>query len=86
MCNILEDEMELFTLIKFQKLMEEQHENVYLPLMTKNKSQEKYEDEINFVTRSGKSSSVVLSNINNTLTEAWYKKQKVLKQMKHSAL
>ena len=86
MCSILEDEMELFTLSKFQKLIEEQHEKVCLPLMRKNKLQEKCEDEINFVTRSGKSSSVVLSNINNTLTEAWYKKRKVLKQMKHSAL
>ena len=42
----------------------EQHENVYLLLMTKKKLQEKYKDEISFVTGSGK------SDINSTLTEA----------------
>ena len=46
--------------------MEEQHENVYLLLMTKKNLQEKYKDEISFVTRSGK------SGICSTLTEAWY--------------
>ena len=46
--------------------MEEQHENVYLLLMTKKNLQEKYKDEISFVTRSGK------SGISSTLTEAWY--------------
>ena len=63
-CSILEDEMELFTLSDFQAMMEEQHENVYLLLMTKKKLQEKYKDEISFVTGSGK------SDINSTLTEA----------------
>ena len=63
-CSILEDEMELFTLSEFQAMMEEQHENVYLLLMTKKKLQEKYKDEISFVTGSGK------SDINSTLTEA----------------
>ena len=64
--------MELFTLCEFQAMMEEQHENVYSPLMTKTKLQGKYKDEISFVTRSGKSDIIVLSNINSTLTEAWY--------------
>ena len=45
-------------------MMEEQYENVYLSLMTKKKLQEKYRDEISFVTSSGK------SYINSTLTEA----------------
>ena len=58
--------MELFTLSEFQTIMEEQHENVYLLLMTKKNLQEKYKDEISFVTRSGK------SGISSTLTEAWY--------------
>ena len=58
--------MELFTLSEFQTMMEEQHENVYLLLMTKKNLQEKYKDEISFVTRSGK------SGICSTLTEAWY--------------
>ena len=58
--------MELFTLSEFQTMMEEQHENVYLLLMTKKNLQEKYKDEISFVTRSGK------SGISSTLTEAWY--------------
>ena len=58
--------MELFTLSEFQTMMEGQHENVYLLLMTKKNLQEKYKDEISFVTRSGK------SGISSTLTEAWY--------------
>ena len=36
--------------------------------MTKKKLQEKYKDEISFVTGSGK------SDIKSTLTEAWYNK------------
>ena len=51
----------------------EQHENVYLLLMTKKKLQEKYKDEISFVTGSGK------SDIKSTLTEAWYNKWKISK-------
>ena len=41
--------------------------------------QEKYKDEISFVTRSGKSDIIVLSNINSNFTEAWHDKQKVSK-------
>ena len=79
MCRILEDEMELFTLSEFQAKMEEQHENVYSPLMTKTKLQENYSDEINFVSRNGKSDIIILSNINSTLTETWYNERKVSK-------
>ena len=39
----------------------------------KKKLQEKYKDKISFVTRSGK------SDINSTLTEAWYNKRKISK-------
>ena len=63
--------MELFTLSEFQAMMEEQHENFPLSLMTKKKLQEKYKDKISFVTSSGK------SDINNTLTELWCYKRKV---------
>ena len=79
MCSILEDEMELFTLSEFQAKMEEQHENVYSPLMTKKKLQEKYREEINFVSRNGKSDIIILSNISSTLAEAWYNERKVSK-------
>ena len=65
--------MELFTLREFQAMMEEQHENFPLSLMTKKKLQEKYKDKISFVTSSGK------SDINSTLTESWYYKRKVSK-------
>ena len=78
-CSILEDEMELFTLSEFQAKMEEQHENVYSPLMTKKKLQEKYREEINFVSRNGKSDIIILSNISSTLAEAWYNERKVSK-------
>ena len=71
--------MELFTLIEFQAKMEEQHENDYSPLMTKKELQEKYRKEINFVSRNGKSGIIILSNINSTLTEAWYNERKVSK-------
>ena len=54
MCSILEDEMEPFTLSESQAKMEEQHENVYSPLMTKKKLQEKYKDQINFVSETEK--------------------------------
>ena len=40
-------------------MMDEHHENIYSSLMTKKKFQEKYKDEINFVTRSGKSDIIV---------------------------
>ena len=79
MCSILEDEMELFTLSEFQVKMEEHHENVYSPLMMKKKLQEKYREEISFVSRNVKSDIIILSNINSTLTEAWYNKRKVSK-------
>ena len=57
--------------------MEEQHENVYSPLMMKKKLQEKYREKINFVSRNGKSD--IFSNISSTLTEAWYNERKVSK-------
>ena len=47
--------------------------------MTKKKLQEKYKEEINFVSRNGKSDIIILSNINSTLTEIWYNKRKVSK-------
>ena len=47
--------------------------------MTKKKLQEKYREEINFVSRNGKSDIIILSNISSTLTEAWYNEQKVSK-------
>ena len=62
--------IELFAIRKFQVMTEERHENVYSSLMTERKLQEVYKDEINFVTRSGKSDIIVLSNINSILTEA----------------
>ena len=71
--------MELFTLSEFQAKMEEQLENVYSPLMMKKKLQEKYREEISFVSRNVKSDIIILSNINSTLTEAWYNKRKVSK-------
>ena len=77
MCSILEDEMELFTLSEFQAKMEEQHKNVYSPLMTKKKLHEKYREEINFVSRNGKSDIIILSNISSTIAEAWFNKRKV---------
>ena len=71
--------MELFTLSEFQTKMEEQHENVHSPSMTKKKLQEKYREEINFVSRNRKSDTIILSNISSTLTEAWYNERKVSK-------
>ena len=71
MCNILEDEMEL-TLSEFQAMMEEQHENVYLSLMSKKKLQEIYEDKISFGTRSGK------SGFNSTLAKAWHNERSMV--------
>ena len=47
--------------------------------MTKKKLQEKYKVEINRVTKSSKSDITALSNINNSLTEAWYNERKVCK-------
>ena len=65
--------------------MEEQHEKVYSPLMMKKILQEKYKEEINFVSRNGKSDIIILSNINSTLTEACITNEKFLKQMRQSA-
>ena len=47
--------------------------------MTKKKLQEKYREENNFVSRNGKSDIIILTNINSTLTEAWYNERKVFK-------
>ena len=42
--------------------------------------QEKYREEINFVSRNGKSDIIILSDISSTLTEAWYNERKVSKK------
>ena len=47
--------------------------------MTKKTLQEKYREEINFISRNGKSDIIIFSNISSTLTEAWYNKRKVSK-------
>ena len=78
-CIILEDEIELFTLSEFQAKMEEQQENVYSPLMMKKEWQEKYWEEINFLSRNGKLDIIIPSNISSTLTVAWYNKRRVSK-------
>ena len=64
--------MEL-TLSEFQAIIEEQHENVYLSLMTESKLREKDKDEISFVTSSGN------SDIKSNFTEVWCNKRKVSK-------
>ena len=78
MCSILEDKMEL-TLSEFQAIIEKQHENVYLSLMAESKLQEKYKDEISFVTSSG---NLTLKAI---LQKHGVTNEKFLKQMKQSA-
>ena len=40
--------------------------------MTKIKLKEKYQDQIQFVSRCKKSEVLLLSNVNSILTEAWY--------------
>ena len=54
--------MELMTLAEFQTMMEKQHTNVYSAKMAKIKLKEKYQNEIHFVSRCGKSDILLLGN------------------------
>ena len=76
-CKFLEDEMELITLAEFQTMMMEQHTNAYSVKMTKIKLKERYQDQIQFVSRCGKSDILLLSNVNSILNEAWYQNRKL---------
>ena len=51
----------------------------FIVINDKKKFKEKYQGEINFITRSGESDIIALDNINSTLTGAWCNKQKVSK-------
>ena len=72
MCEVLEDDMNLYTIKEFQETMESQNEEVYSVKMTKIKLQEKYRENIQFVNRSGKSDIILLNHTSHILTEAWY--------------
>ena len=50
--------------------------NVCSVKMTKIKLKEKYQDQIQFVSRCGKSDIILLSNVNSISTEAWYEEWK----------
>ena len=75
-CKFLEDEMELTSLAKFQTMMEKQHSNVYSVKMAQIKLKHKYQDQIKFVSKCGKSNILLPSNINSILSEAWYQDRK----------
>ena len=66
----------LMTLEESQIMMEKQHTNVYSVKMTKIKLKEKYQDQVQFVSRCGKSDILLLSNVNSILIEAWYQDRK----------
>ena len=71
-CKELEESMELFTIKEFQEKMENTFEEVYSQKQTKRELEMKYKEDIQFVSRSGKSDIIMLSGVSSILTEAWY--------------
>ena len=75
-CEILEEDVDLYTVSEFHNVMSSLGNNIYTLKMTQQKLQEKYGDSMKLVTRDGKSNTILLERVADILSEQWYNERK----------
>jgi len=75
-CEVLENDMELYSVTEFHTLMSKFGEDIYTVKMTKTKLHQKYKDSIQLVTRNGKSDIILLNTTAEILGTKWYNDRK----------
>lgn len=79
-CIVMENDMELYTVNEFHKLMleiaNENDSDVYSLRMVQSKLTQKYGSSLTLITRQGKSNIIMLDRVSSILSEEWYKQKK----------
>ena len=75
-CEILEEDVDLYTVFEFQNITSSLGNDIYTLKMTQPKLQERYDDSMKLVTRDAKSNIILLEKIADILSEQWYNERK----------
>ena len=75
-CEILEEDVDLYTVFEFQNITSSLGNDIYTLKMTKPKLQERYDDSMKLVTRDAKSNIILLEKVADILSEQWYNERK----------
>ena len=75
-CEVMENDMNLYTVSEFHALMSKSGDDVYTPRMVKMKLKQKYKECVKFATRDGKSDIILLDRTTKILSEDWYNNRK----------
>ena len=75
-CEILEEDVDLYTVFEFQNITSSLGNDIYTLKMTQPKLQERYDDSMKLVTRDAKSNIILLEKVADILSEQWYNERK----------
>ena len=75
-CEVMENDMNIYTVSEFHTLMSKNDDDVYTPRMVKMKLKQKYKECVKFATRDGKSDIILLDRTTKILNEDWYNTRK----------
>ena len=75
-CEVMENDVSLYTVSEFQALIYKSGDDVYTPRMVKMKLKQKYKECVKFATRDGKSDIILLDRTTKILSEDWYNTRK----------
>ena len=75
-CEILEEDVDLYTVFEFQNITSSLGNDIYTLKMTQPKLQERYDDSMKLVTRDAKSNIILLEKVADILPEQWYNERK----------
>ena len=75
-CEILEEDVDLYTVFEFQNITSSLGNDIYTLKITQPKLQERYDDSMKLVTRDAKSNIILLEKVADILSEQWYNERK----------
>ena len=75
-CEILEENVDLYTVSELHNMMSRLENNIYTLKMTQQKLQEKYGNSMKLVTRDGKSNTILLESVADIVMEQWHNERK----------
>ena len=75
-CEILEEDVDLYTVFEFQNITPSLGNDIYTLKMTQPNIQKRYDDSMKLVTRNAKSNIILLEKVADILSEQWYNERK----------
>ena len=75
-CELMENDMNLYTVSEFHALISKSGGDVHTPRTVKTKLKQKYKEFVKFATRDGKSDIILLDRTTKILSEDWYNTRK----------